>query len=265
MRDKLKEKIYFLSFIEERNNSLKKRINRLETGLIKPERVIAVKQTMASSYLQVLTAKFSSGVALKELIKDCYSGIKLLNESLINDNGKVYISKEHYLNQYLVPTYQEVLQYLSLAYLLKISNNYFQILVDIIDRDNISDNLFEFIIRTRFPDREQKRPEEYNSKQSVIVKVYDKLRKATESEYKVEASKLVKQFLEKDFYHKHMNLYNSHNSRANIYCGYWSFESAAVVKIMGLDDSSFIDQQYYPKDLIHLLPEPSKKKGLFGK
>jgi hypothetical protein len=29
--------------------------------------------------------------------------------------------------------------------------------------------------------------------------------------------------------------------------GYWSFETAAIVKIMGLDDSSFRGCKYYPK------------------
>ncbi|AUS05351.1 PoNe immunity protein domain-containing protein [Pseudotamlana carrageenivorans] len=76
---------------------------------------------------------------------------------------------------------------------------------------------------------------------------------------------MIKQFLEKDFYHKHMNLYDSHKSKWNIYCGYWSFEAAAVVKIMNLDDSSFIDNQYYPKDLVHKLKEAPKRKGLLGR
>ena len=265
MRDNLKDVKYFHSFIEERYGSLKKRINKLETGLIKPERVIAVKEAMASSYLQIMIASFSSGSTRNELKSDFHDGVELLSESLINNNGKVHVVDNEYLDQYLVPTYQEVLQYLSLAYLLDMPDSSFQILVDIIDRDNISDNLYEFIIKARFPDRGQNRPEEYDTKQSVILKVYDKLRKATETEDKTEASKLVKQFLEKDFYHKHMNLYNSHNSKANIYCGYWSFETAAIVKIMGLDDSTFIDNQYYPKDLVHQPKEPPKKKGLLGK
>jgi hypothetical protein len=34
--------------------------------------------------------------------------------------------------------------------------------------------------------------------------------------------------------------------------GYWSFETAAIVKIIGLYDSSFRDPQYYPRDLISI-------------
>lgn len=33
--------------------------------------------------------------------------------------------------------------------------------------------------------------------------------------------------------------------------GYWSFKSAAPVKILGQKDTSLKDQHYYPHDLIH--------------
>jgi len=45
-------------------------------------------------------------------------------------------------------------------------------------------------------------------------------------------------------------LTNTHNDFTDIYVGYWSFESAAFVKMRGLDDSSFRDSPYYPKDLL---------------
>jgi hypothetical protein len=34
------------------------------------------------------------------------------------------------------------------------------------------------------------------------------------------------------------------------YSGYWCFEAAAVVKLLGIDDSSFRDNEYYPADLL---------------
>ncbi|MCV6631682.1 MAG: PoNi-like cognate immunity protein [Flavobacteriaceae bacterium] len=265
MRDTFKNEEYFRDFIDNRYKSLEKRVTKLERGQINPDRIVPVQQAMASSYLQISSAKYSLGIdSIQKIKADVFRGITLLDRSLIKNNGKVHVADNKYSNKYYIHTYQEILQYLSLAYLLEISDQYFQILVDIIDRDNISDNLYEFIIKARFPERKQDKPEIYE-KDSATVKAYDKLRKATDTEDKVEASKLVKQFLEKDFYHKHMNLYNSHKSKANIYCGYWSFEAAAVVKIMDLDDSSFIDNQYYPKDLVHRQEEKPNKKGFLGK
>jgi hypothetical protein len=62
----------------------------------------------------------------------------------------------------------------------------------------------------------------------------------------------VNDFITKDWYknHKDAGWHNSHKSRHDVFYGYWSFETAAVVKIMDLDDTKFIDCQYYPKDLV---------------
>ncbi len=42
--------------------------------------------------------------------------------------------------------------------------------------------------------------------------------------------------------------YDSHDGLSTIYFGYWAFEVAAVVIMLDLDDSSFRDHEYYPKD-----------------
>lgn len=41
------------------------------------------------------------------------------------------------------------------------------------------------------------------------------------------------------------------NINEKLYSGYWSFESGAVVKILGLDDNELEDVKYYPYDLVH--------------
>lgn len=48
-----------------------------------------------------------------------------------------------------------------------------------------------------------------------------------------------------------MSLFKTHYSEHNIHTGYWCFESGAIVKILGLEDSNFKEQKYYPYDLIH--------------
>ena len=45
--------------------------------------------------------------------------------------------------------------------------------------------------------------------------------------------------------------HDDHKSKWNIHTGYWSFESGALVKILGLDDSTLKDQPYYPYDMVH--------------
>ena len=46
-----------------------------------------------------------------------------------------------------------------------------------------------------------------------------------------------------------------------LYCGYWAWDIAAVVRVWGLDDSSFCDHKYYPKELAHYLGSPDTLVG----
>lgn len=63
----------------------------------------------------------------------------------------------------------------------------------------------------------------------------------------------LKEYLRKDWYklHAECSWYNSHKSKNGTYCGYWSFETGAVVKLLELDDNSLKDIKYYPYDLVH--------------
>ncbi|MFH6985241.1 PoNe immunity protein domain-containing protein [Marinoscillum luteum] len=141
---------------------------------------------------------------------------------------------------------------LSLGYLLDVSNEEFKKLVEVIDQDKVKDKLYEFIISAKLEDRKFIEEESYRDV-FYIRDIFSKLRDATQVHDQMEAASLIKGFLNKDWYkgHKDAGWYNSHQSRYDTYSGYWCFEAAAVTCIMGLDDSSYRDQQYYPKDLVH--------------
>lgn len=264
MRDQLKNKEYFEKFLKTKFQLIELNNKGLSDGKVHESKVDWAKYGNLGHYIESLITQYSLGYNLTEIRNSIKNIIQLTPDLWIPTCTKVHDNKGLLHDKYFIGPYERFLQILSLAYLLEESDSDFQVLVDIVDRDNISDDLYEFIIKARFSDRIQKKPEIYET-DSATVKAYDKLRNATKQSDKVEASKLVKLFLEKDFYHKHMNLYNSHNSKADIYCGYWSFEAAAVVKIMDLDDSSFIDNKYYPKDLVHPPKEEPKRKGFLGK
>ncbi|NUG82427.1 DUF1911 domain-containing protein [Acinetobacter bereziniae] len=40
-------------------------------------------------------------------------------------------------------------------------------------------------------------------------------------------------------------------NKNDVFFGYWSFERAAIVKLLKLDDTILKRQRYYPFDLIH--------------
>ncbi|GAA4207962.1 DUF1911 domain-containing protein [Pedobacter jeongneungensis] len=68
---------------------------------------------------------------------------------------------------------------------------------------------------------------------------------------KPEAESAIEKYLDKWYgMHKDDPWYNTH-LRDKGYSGYWAWEVGAFVKVMGLDDSRFKDNIYYPYDMVH--------------
>lgn len=74
---------------------------------------------------------------------------------------------------------------------------------------------------------------------------------ALENSNKDEIIPKIKDYLVNKWYdaHKDMSWYNSH--KKGDYFGYWSFESAAIVNALGLNDTCLKGVKYYPYDLVH--------------
>ena len=87
----------------------------------------------------------------------------------------------------------------------------------------------------------------------VIPEVFKSLREAILEEDTIIAQSFIKQFIENEWYQNHKKAdsgwVDSHKSEHDLYVGYWCFEAAAITCIKGLDDSSYRDHPYYPKDL----------------
>lgn len=249
MRDKIKDKDYFNRNIKLHTNLIQKGLNLLKDNKVVETQIPWFKKSIFDNYFFILICRYSIGDD-KEIIKeDLLKAINYSKDSwiseivLLNNQGKFY-------NQY-AENYDKMLWMLSLGYLLNIDEKDFKKLVEIIDRDNVKDFLFEFIIRAKLKDRGIILEESYKLFFG-IPNIFDKLRQAIHETDKIKAENLVKDFITKDWYkkHKQSEWYDSHKSKHDSYFGYWSFETAAIVKIMNLDDSQFINNQYYPKDLI---------------
>lgn len=240
----------FENAIIQNEESIQRRIEKLKKGEIAKDRITIVEQQMSSTFLSISICKYSAGYSLAEVCLDLVSAVDYTIKSwdgfwkLKDKDGNEY-------DQYILSAYDEMIWMLSLGYLLNVSDDIFMKLVEVIDRDNVKDLLFEFIISAKIKSREPLKEESYR-KYFGVPEVFSKLREAIRVEDKVIAENLVKEFITKNWYknHKDASWYNSHKSKFDIYYGYWSFETAAVVKIMGLEDSNFRDCKYYPKDLL---------------
>jgi len=68
---------------------------------------------------------------------------------------------------------------------------------------------------------------------------------------KERASKRLQQYVEKEWIKGHNDLDWKNAHKEPGYVGLWSFEAAALAKILGLDDSALKDNNHYPYDLAH--------------
>ena len=247
MRDIIKTKKYFEDYIEKSIERHKRAENDLKKGLVKPERIAPFKAFITSQLLSRIKAKYSLGLGVDELYDDLTSVIEIVYQNmkheirLIGKTGKI-------LNQYSLDTYDEIIWLLSLGFLLDVPTDKFKKLVDVIDKDQVNDKLFEFIISKKLPSRKKMDSEKQNNN----WKLFGTLGEAVESTNKNDIELLVKTFLEKDWYreHKTASWYNNHKNKHGTYSGYWCFESAIIVVIKGIDDFNFRDNEYYPKDLV---------------
>lgn len=251
MRDILKSKEHFDTLLNKYESAIKVNIDCINSGNMSQRKIDQANMSSIGLKISSVTAQYSKGLSLSDIKLSLLEIIEDMKSSWRYEGNKVTGKNGIKLNQYMVEPYQKFLKVLSLAYLLNVSDNHFQVLIAILDKDNICDNLFEVIIKARFPDRMNTENETYDKTHSIILKNYNNLRKVIQSKKKEDSIKLIKEYLKKDFYNKHMLGYKTHLGLATFYCGYWCFEAAAIVKIMGIDDSSFINHKYYPKDLAH--------------
>ncbi len=68
---------------------------------------------------------------------------------------------------------------------------------------------------------------------------------------KKEASKRLQKYMEKEWFKGHYDYEWKNAHKEPDYVGFWSFETAALAKILELDDSSLINNNHYPYDLAH--------------
>lgn len=114
---------------------------------------------------------------------------------------------------------------------------------------NINDNLLNFFVSQEFIAlKEGESPLDFREKK------FGKLKEHLGISTQKELEKFLKIYLEKNWYQnlKGTGSYNLHKQAPKypIFPGYWAFEVAAIVKIKGLDDSSFRDHKYYPDRLV---------------
>lgn len=180
---------------------------------------------------RILISKYSAGFAISDLYADYVQTVRFME--------KMWDPQSDYV---------EMVWMISIGIMIEVDENTFDVLVDILERNEAYDYLTDFLIN-------------YKRQAHKIVRTkfkFDKPYKAIleiVSLSQTDKSKAVlrlKNYLEKEWYsgHRDKGWHNDHKVEG-IHFGYWSFESGALVKILQLDDSSLKELQYYPYDMVH--------------
>jgi DNA-binding GntR family transcriptional regulator len=224
-------------FIEKASRLSTQFTESIQNGIASADRFDEIRLAILNQHLHRAIAIYSQGGAMMSMLPDLLLAIDLAY-AVWPDEGRE--ASPDFLHDY----YCKMVWLLVIADALEISKTYTQKLVAIWDRTGRRDWLIDFLIRARIPGRAL-------SQEMIFPHTYGTLREAIESDDPVKAAELLSRYLEKEFYPRHKGVYwhDKHLSKHNTFFGYWSFEAAAVVKQAGIDDSSFRENEYYPKDL----------------
>lgn len=179
---------------------------------------------------QILISKYSAGYPVLELIPDYLQGVQFMKKGWNTDAG-----------------YVTMLWYLSIGVMLECHKELQQLSI-LLKEHSVKDKFFSFLVNNTQDYASEKLL--WNTPYAGLIEVIELAK--TNKEKAVER---LQKYLKKEWYKGHSDCgwYNDHKSKWGVHFGYWSFESGALVKILGLDDSSLQGLPYYPYDMVHCM------------
>jgi hypothetical protein len=233
MRDFIKDENYFTDYLGYVDSSIHK--FQLAIEKVKNERggddpgVQNGYSILNNRYVKKLRALYSAGRPIEE--------IETFMPTLIDSMEKTWNGKD----------YEQMLWVLSVGVMLELDNELFDRIVVLVRKYNLQDPLIEFLIQGKLKDTQT-----FEGKGMLTVP-YNKLFEVIQTDNKQVQMQELKEYLEKYWYegNEDAGWYDTHKHRDDIYSGYWSFESGAIAKILGLNDESLKNVPYYPYDMVH--------------
>jgi hypothetical protein len=246
-RQKLLGQKEFLEFDEELGMYEVAKQKLLHREDLRPEGAQGARWTIATNRLEKLVLHYTAGDSLDELAKQIPPIIEAFGQFIAIETRPAGHAATLEITQ--LEAYVYMLWLLALCTLLG-HRKLVTVVLSCVDKDPDSnrgrDGLFEFIVEKLTG---SKHPVE---RVLLHADAYRPLAKATVSPPE-ERPALVQAFL-KDWY-KHMDdcyWHGSHTDRgsASSFFGYWAFEAALVTYLWDIDDASYRDHEFYPKDLV---------------
>ena len=226
IRDKYKDIEYFSAYIKEEQSRIDKFETKLQNNEVREGRIYHIRKKIFDLRFQIFIARYSMGDPA-ELLLDDY-------QSLAQEMKQVWTAD----------LYEDLVWMLSIGVMLEAEEYTFHVFKDLVIKNTADDYLCQYLIHSRYPEIS------YQNSPWVCPEPYKYLLDVINSPA---AARCMKDYLENKWYsgHQDRGWHDCHKHEEKLYFGYWSFESGAVMKILGADDSSLKDVPYYPYDLVH--------------
>ncbi|WP_242245157.1 MULTISPECIES: PoNi-like cognate immunity protein [unclassified Bacillus cereus group] len=236
IEEKCREGIeYHKEFIEENREDIKSLEEDTKNGIQRysKDNKSIIEGTYLANFryeMEDIRAKYSLGEDVSVIEKDFHNAIYDLENTGSREIG-----------------YLSLIWMISLGILLETDKKNIERLKKIVDTKNMNDAVIDFLLcasdigYTNMTNRYYKENPYAKTREIIELAQTDKK----------EASKRLQTYMEKEWFKGHYDYEWKNAHKEPGYVGYWSFETAAIVKILGLDDTSLKDNNHYPYDLAH--------------
>ncbi|HDR8180748.1 TPA: DUF1911 domain-containing protein [Bacillus thuringiensis] len=236
IEEKCREGIeYNKEFIEENREDIKSLEEDTKNGIQRysKDNKSIIEGTYLANFryeMEDIRAKYSLGEDISVIEEDFHNAIYDLENTGSREIG-----------------YLSLIWMISLGILLETDKKNIERLKKIVDKKNMNDAVIDFLLCASDIG--------YTKMTNVYFKEnpYAKTREIIELAQtdKKEASKRLQTYMEKEWFKGHYDYEWKNAHKEPGYVGYWSFETAALIKILELDDTSLKDNNHYPYDLAH--------------
>lgn len=235
MRDHLKDEAFFkekLTFEDDSIREFEELVEKVvrERGKDDPG-VQSGYISLSGFYFNKLLSMYSAGAPLEEIQDTLPPLINLMEKTW---KPQAIESYDYYL---------ETVSLLSIGIMLEIEEPLFSKVKRLAETYAGRDALVEFLLNTRKP----------RQTSSLYGQQFLQLLPIIDGDRPDQQVLQLKSYLMNEWYkgHQYAWWYDTHLDDDLIYPGYWSFESGAIIKILGLDDQILRDVPYYPYDMVH--------------
>lgn len=236
IEEKCREGIeYHKEFIKENREDIKSLEEDTKNGIQRysKDNKSIIEGTYLANFryeMEDIRAKYSLGEDVSVIEEDFHNAIYDLENTGSREIG-----------------YLSLIWMISLGILLETDKKNIERLKKIVDKKNVNDAVIDFLLcasdigYTKMMNRYYKENPYAKTREIIELAQTDKK----------EASKRLQTYMEKEWFRGHYDYEWKNAHKEPGYVGYWSFETAALAKILELDDTSLKDNNHYPYDLAH--------------